>query len=77
MRISMSGLIIEKILNQAGKITVLRVTGRVRPKLEISRISNKIYHRLWACFLSKNALLTKNYVTIAPCILGNLSLPTT
>ena len=45
MRISMSGLMIEKILNQAGKITLLRVTGGVRPHHGILRFFNKIQHK--------------------------------
>ena len=77
MRTRMSGLMIEKILHQAGKITVLRVTGRVRPTLEISRISNNMYHPLWAGFLSKNARRNTHYVTMTPLILGDPSLPTT
>lgn len=69
----------KEILNQAGKITatVLCVTGGVCSKLEHSRIKGKIYQPLFACLLSKNALVHKQPSTFAPCILGDQSLPTT
>ena len=50
MKTRMRGLMIKQILKQAGKITVLRVTGEVRPRFEISQIFNKGDHRLCAGF---------------------------
>jgi hypothetical protein len=77
MRTRMHVLIRGYILNQTGKITVLRVIGGVCPKPEISRIRGKIHQQLYAWFLSKNALLHNNSTIMAPCILGDRFLPTT
>jgi hypothetical protein len=77
MKTRMSVLMIKEILKQAGKITVLHVTGGVRPKLEISRIKGKIEHQLHAWFLSKSALLPKNPSLTALFIQTVQSLPVT
>jgi hypothetical protein len=69
-------IIITEKLNQAGKITVLRVTEGVRPKLEISRIHGKIHHCVWAFLLSKNAIFHKNPLIILPVTRRNHALPT-
>jgi hypothetical protein len=73
----MSVLMIDEILNQAGKITVLHVTGGVRPQLEHVRVVHRMYHRLRTGFLSKNALFRKHLSVITPFIRGGCSLPAT
>jgi hypothetical protein len=73
MSIGMRG----QIVNQAGKISIFRVTGHVRPKLDFSRIRGKIQHQLHAWFLSKNVMLHNNPSIIVPFTLGDLFLPTT
>ena len=64
------------ILNQAGKITVLPVTGEVRPKLEHSLIRGRISEGFWACCLSKNDVFHNNPATIVLFHHGTPSLPT-
>ena len=77
MRTRLSVLRSEEILNQAGKITVLHVTGAMRSELNISRITGKIRHQLHGRFLSKNVRLHKNPSIIGSCIPPEQSLPTT
>jgi hypothetical protein len=77
MKTSMSVLMIKEILNQAGKMTVLPVTGGVRPKLEISRITGTIEQQLHACFLSKNVMFPKNPCILVPFTLEDQSLSAT
>lgn len=72
----MSMLMIKERLNQAGKITVWRVTGGVCPEIKNSRMRGKIYDRLRMGFLSKNVLLHKNPFIMAPFLLGDRLLPT-
>ncbi len=56
MRTRMRALMKEEILTQAGNITVLRVTGGVRPRFETSRMRGKIQHQLQTGVLSQNGL---------------------
>jgi hypothetical protein len=49
----MSMVMSTEILNQAGKINILRVTTGVRPKLEHSRFRGNMSHRVNLCVLSK------------------------
>jgi hypothetical protein len=67
----------EQIINQAGKIRLLRVTGEIRPDLKISRIFSKIHQQLQMLLMSKNILFNKNPSIIASCIPGAQSMPTT
>ena len=75
MRTRMRRLISGVILNQAGTITVLPVTGDVRPKLEHSLIRGRMYDGFWACFLSKNGVFHNKPATIVPFHHGNHALP--
>ena len=65
------------IVGQIGKITLLRVTGQVRPHCEISRILNNTQHQLHTWFVSHNVMRNKNPAIIVPFTHVNLSPPTT
>jgi hypothetical protein len=77
MQTAMSRAMIGKVVGQARKITIFRVTGGVRAYREISPIFNKICSHLQAWFLSKNGMLNKNPCLTAPCIHPVQSLPAT
>jgi hypothetical protein len=64
------------ILNQAGKITMLPVTGEVRSKLEHSLSRGRMYEDFYACCLSKNGVFHNTPATIVPVLHGNHALPT-
>ena len=77
MRIRMSRLMKEQILNQARNIMLLRVTGEIRPELKISRIFSKSHQQLQMLLMSKNIMFHKKPSIIASFIPGAQSMPTT
>lgn len=77
MHTRMSATMRGQIVSQSQKIMVLRVTGEVRPQIEIGRFFNTIQHQGQAWFLSKNVMLNKNPCFTAPCIHVDQSLPAT
>ena len=76
MHTEMRRSILWHIVAQAPKITVLRVTGGVRPSREIPPMFSKICSHLHVGFLSKNAVVGTNPSRKAPDIRKDLHLPT-
>lgn len=75
MTIRSRALMSEHVRNQVGTNTVVLTTGRVRPKLEMSRINGKIPHQLHASCLSQNTMPHNTLSITASCLPGEQSLP--